>query len=207
MSADESSGTYDADAKTRRKVRRKPQGSVIFAFVGTLVLGGVITLITWAAPVVTIELAVVDGQPQARIDTAIWLWFPWKTELVRPLTGVRSETKRGEKLHKRPGDGIPPEKRAVDQGQLFLKSGEAETRVLVSTTWMASQQEQVETFLRTRDAKPVRIRAVGQFIAAYIVPLCLLPFFALFAIGFVGGTIQWVIYALSPGEGDANASA
>ena len=201
MSTPESSGTYEADNAPRRKVRRKPQGSVLVAFVGSLVLGGIITLITWASPVTTIEVSRVDGEPQARVNSALWLWYPWKVELVRPLTGVRSEIKRGEKLHKRPGDGIPPNKRAVDQGILVLKSGENETQVLVSTTWLKSETEQIETFLKTPDAKPVRLWTVGQFIAGYLVPLGLMLLFALFVVGFVGGSVQWALYALSPRDG------
>ncbi len=202
MSTPETSGTYDADNTSRRQGRRKPQGSVLFAFAGSLVLGGIITVITWASPVITIELSHVDGQPQARVHSALWLWYPWKTELVRPLTGVGSEVKQGEKLHKRPGDGIPPNKRAVDQGVLVLKSGEHETKVLVSTTWLKSEATQIETFLATPDAKPVRLWTVGQFIAGYLVPLGLMLLFALFAVGFVGGSVQWVIYALSPRDED-----
>lgn len=201
MSPPERFGTYDSDAESRRKGRRKPQGSMLAALAGSVVLGGVLTLITWASPVSTIELAHLDGQPQARVTTSIWLWYPWKEELIRPLTGVGSHVKQGEKLHKRPGDGIPPERRAVDQGTLVLRSGEKETQVLASTTWLKSQTEQVEALMKSPDAKPVRLWTVGQFIAGYLVPLGLLPFFALFVIGFVGGGVQRIIYALSPGEG------
>lgn len=201
MSTPEPSGTYDSDAKSHLKRRQKPQGSMIAALAGSVVLGGILTLITWASPVSTIELAHVDGLPQARVTTSIWLWYPWKEELVRPLTGVGADVKRGEKLHKRPGDGIPPERRAVDQGTLVLRSGEKETKVLASTTWLKSQTEQVEAFMKSPDAKPVRLWTVGQFIAGYLVPLGLLPFFALFVIGFVGGGVQRILYALSPGDG------
>ena len=179
---------------------RKPNGSVLAAFIAMLVLGGILGAITWAAPVSHIELSQVEGTVQARVVTCLFVWIPIREELITPLTSVESTTREGERLHKRRGDGIHPNNRAVSQGVLTLVSGERAVDVLVSTTSLAETKTQVEAFLQQPTPQPLHLWTVGQYIAGYIVPLCLFPFEALFIIGFFGGLVQWAVYLLSPGE-------
>lgn len=189
------------DTPSAREVAKKyPQGSLLGALLGAMVFGGVSAFMTGVAPVSHIELVRKEGHVAARVETCVFYRWPYRTELLVPVTGVSSEVKQGEKLHKRAGDGKHPNARAESQGYLTLESKQGDpaeeksVRVTVHHSLVKGVRDDVSAFLADDKRDRFEFRTETHPIIGTWVPLLFtIPMTALCAFGLVAGSIQRVV--------------
>ncbi len=200
------------DTPSAREVARKyPQGSFARGAVWHGAVRRGVGGDDGGGAVSRIELVRTGGKVAGRVETCIFFRWPYRTATIDPITGVSSEVRAGKKLHKRPGDGIPPHRRSESQGYLALESNDNTVWVTVHRTAVKETAAKVSTFLADANADRLDFRVethpiVGTWVPAlFTIPMALLCVFGLVA-GTIQRVVRWALRTLGPRSEDESVT-